>query len=53
VVSGTCQDVAGKVGNGSFAVNYDATPPLAPSVDLLPGDRQGEGDLDDLTQFII
>ena len=27
VVSGNCQDVAGNVGTGSFALNYDATPP--------------------------
>jgi hypothetical protein len=39
-VSGTCQDVAGNVGSGSFALNYDATPPPAPSVDALPGNHR-------------
>jgi hypothetical protein len=40
VVSGTCQDVAGNVGAGSFALNYDATPPAPPSVDAMPGNRK-------------
>ena len=40
VVSGTCQDVAGNVGTGSFALNYDATPPAPPSVDAMPGNRR-------------
>jgi hypothetical protein len=39
-VSGICQDVAGNVGAGSFALNYDATPPPPPSVDALPGNRK-------------
>jgi hypothetical protein len=40
LVAGNCQDVAGNVGSGSFALNYDATPPPAPSVDALPGNRR-------------
>jgi hypothetical protein len=39
-VDGTCQDVAGNVGAGSFAFNYDATPPPTPSLDALPGNRR-------------
>jgi hypothetical protein len=39
-VGGTCTDVAGNVGSGSFALNYDATPPPAPIVDALPGDNR-------------
>jgi hypothetical protein len=39
-VSGSCQDVAGNVGGGSFALNYDATPPAPPSVDAMPGNRR-------------
>jgi hypothetical protein len=39
-VTGSCQDVAGNVGTGSFAFNYDATPPPAPLVDSLPGDNR-------------
>ena len=39
-VTGTCQDVAGNVGSGSFSLNYDATPPPAPFVDALPGDKK-------------
>jgi hypothetical protein len=40
VVGGSCQDVAGNVGSGSFTLNYDATPPSAPSVDALPGNHK-------------
>jgi hypothetical protein len=40
VISGSCQDVAGNVGTGSFALNYDATPPAPPSVDAMPGNRK-------------
>jgi hypothetical protein len=40
VVSGSCQDVAGNVGTGSLALNYDATPPRPPSVDAMPGNRK-------------
>jgi hypothetical protein len=39
-VVGSCQDVAGNVGSGSFGFNYDATPPPAPLVDSLPGDNR-------------
>jgi hypothetical protein len=39
-VTGTCHDVAGNVGSGSFALNYDATPPPTPFVDSLPGDNR-------------
>jgi hypothetical protein len=39
-VAGTCQDVAGNVGSGSFSLNYDATPPPPPVVDALPGDNR-------------
>ena len=38
-VTGSCQDVAGNVGTGSFTFNYDATPPPAPAVDAMPGNR--------------
>ena len=38
-VAGTCQDVAGNVGVGSLPLNYDATPPPAPVVDSLPGNK--------------
>jgi len=40
VVSGSCQDVAGNVGTGSLALNYDSTPPPPPSVDAMPGNRR-------------
>jgi hypothetical protein len=40
VISGTCQDVAGNVGTGSLALNYDATPPPPPSVDAMPGNHR-------------
>jgi hypothetical protein len=40
VISGSCQDVAGNVGTGSIALNYDATPPPPPSVDAMPGNRR-------------
>jgi hypothetical protein len=39
-VAGTCQDAAGNVGSGVFALNYDATPPRAPLVDSLPGNNR-------------
>src|ERR687897_605540 len=38
-VAGTCVDVAGNVGSASLPINYDATPPLAPVVDSLPGNK--------------
>jgi hypothetical protein len=39
-VSGSCQDVAGNVGVGSFGLNYDPTPPPAPLVTARPGNRR-------------
>jgi hypothetical protein len=36
VVSGTCRDNAGNVGNGSFALKYDATPPTVTHVRTKP-----------------
>ncbi len=41
VLSGTCQDVAGNVGSGSFALNYDSTAPAAPDVTATPERQQG------------
>jgi hypothetical protein len=38
-VAGTCQDVAGNLGGASFALNYDATPPPAPAVQAMPGNK--------------
>jgi hypothetical protein len=38
-VAGSCQDVAGNVGTGSFTFNYDATPPPAPAVGAMPGNH--------------
>jgi len=39
-VSGSCRDVAGNVGVGSFRLNYDATPPPLPFVTAMPGNRR-------------
>jgi hypothetical protein len=39
-LSGSCRDVAGNVNTGSFAINYDATPPPNPDVNVLPGARR-------------
>jgi hypothetical protein len=39
-VGGTCQDVAGNVGAGSFPINYDGTPPSPPLVTARPGNRR-------------
>ena len=39
-VAGTCQDVAGNVGGGSFALNYDATAPAAPDVTATPNNNR-------------
>jgi hypothetical protein len=39
-VGGTCRDVAGNVGSGSFAFAYDATAPKAPAVEVMPGNRR-------------
>jgi hypothetical protein len=38
-VGGTCRDVAGNVGSGSFSLNYDTTPPPAPAVQAMPGNK--------------
>jgi hypothetical protein len=35
-IGGTCHDVAGNVGAGSFPINYDATPPAEPVVTAVP-----------------
>jgi hypothetical protein len=40
LVEGTCTDVAGHTAARSFPINYDATPPPAPSVNAMPGDGQ-------------
>jgi hypothetical protein len=40
VVGGSCRDVAGNVGQSSFALNYDATPPATPKVTALPNDHR-------------
>jgi hypothetical protein len=39
-VTGTCTDVAGNVGTGSFALRYDATAPAAPAIEVMPGNRR-------------
>jgi hypothetical protein len=35
-IGGTCRDVAGNTGLGSFPINYDATPPVTPEVTAIP-----------------
>jgi hypothetical protein len=40
VVGGTCSDHAGHTTSGAFPINYDSTPPPAPSVDAMPGKRR-------------
>jgi hypothetical protein len=39
-IGGSCRDVAGNTGLGSFPLNYDATPPAAPEVEALPRNRR-------------
>jgi hypothetical protein len=39
MIPGSCRDVAGHTGAASLPLNYDATPPPAPIVDSLPGDK--------------
>jgi hypothetical protein len=39
-VTGSCRDVAGNVASRAFAINYDATPPPSPDVQVLPGNRR-------------
>ena len=38
--SGSCTDIAGNTGFGALPLNYDATPPPPPSVDVLPGNER-------------
>jgi hypothetical protein len=40
VLGGSCQDAAGNVGGGSFALNYDSTAPAAPDVTARPNDNR-------------
>jgi hypothetical protein len=40
MISGSCRDVAGHTGVGALPLNYDATPPPAPVVDSLPGNKR-------------
>jgi hypothetical protein len=40
MISGSCRDNAGHTGVGAHPINYDATPPAAPSIDALPGDHR-------------
>jgi hypothetical protein len=39
-ISGSCRDVAGNVTAGAFTLNYDATPPPTPTVEVLPGNHR-------------
>lgn len=39
-ISGSCSDVAGNTGSGSFPLYYDATPPQRPTIEALPGNRR-------------
>lgn len=39
-VSGSCTDVAGNAGSGSFPISFDAMRPGAPHVTLRPGNRR-------------
>jgi hypothetical protein len=39
-ISGSCSDVAGNVGAGSQPINYDATPPKRPSIEVRPGNKR-------------
>jgi hypothetical protein len=39
MIAGSCRDVAGHTGTASLPLNYDATPPPAPLVDSLPGNK--------------
>jgi hypothetical protein len=39
-ISGSCRDVAGNIGSGSFRLNYDATPPPPPRVRVTPGNQK-------------
>jgi hypothetical protein len=39
-IAGSCSDVAGNVRSGSLPINYDATAPRRPSVEVLPGNKR-------------
>src|SRR5215207_804332 len=39
-LNGTCRDVAGNVASGVFTIDYDATPPPSPDVNVMPGNRR-------------
>jgi hypothetical protein len=39
-ISGSCRDVAGNVTARAFTLNYDATPPPRPTVEVLPGNHR-------------
>jgi hypothetical protein len=39
-IGGSCRDVAGNTGLGSFPINYDATPPAVPEVTAVPRNRR-------------
>jgi hypothetical protein len=39
-ISGSCSDVAGNVGTGSLPINYDATAPKRPLVEVRPGNKR-------------
>ena len=39
-IGGSCTDVAGNLGAGSLPINYDATAPRRPSIDVLPGNKR-------------
>ena len=39
-ISGSCTDVAGNTGSGSFPLNYDATLPERPTVEATPGNKR-------------
>jgi hypothetical protein len=44
IVSGSCRDVAGNVGQGALTLNYDATAPAAPKASARPDDNAVELD---------
>jgi len=39
-ISGSCSDVAGNVGSGSLPINYDATAPERPTIEVRPGNKR-------------
>jgi hypothetical protein len=40
VLGGSCRDVAGNVGGGSYTLNYDSSAPAAPDVTALPNNNR-------------